>query len=456
MKKTICYLLMTLLLVGGCSNKGADASIRTGTSAPQLAGIGTVSPLGEEKAPPTKTPAAEDNGPTEESTVQPSAPQTEGPAEKTPSIHGYEDFMNVLSAAVIDGKGNKNLSPVSVYLALAMTAEGAAGDTQAELLSLLGAEKPEDLRASVEAMTGALSLAGESGEVALANSLWMGIQDEEVTFRQTYLNTLAHSYDAEANAVRFDDPATGHRIAAWIQEKTRDKLKISDDAMQFDADTLAVLINTIYLKDGWRRPFEKRETKPDTFFGANGEELKVEYMHQNSGHGVVFQGEGYLRYAMRLREVGSMVFVLPDEGVPLDSLLGSPERIEELLHGGVEKKADVDVKMPKFSFQDRTDLEETLMGLGVGTCFTAEADFSAMTDTPAHVSKVLQESCVGVDEDGVVAAAYTMVTLSKSTALHDEWERVDFHLTRPFLYAIEAKDGTVLFIGTVTAPTAAK
>ena len=31
-------------------------------------------------------------------------------------------------------------------------------------------------------------------------------------------------------------------------------------------------------------------------------------------------------------------------------------------------------------------------------------------------------------------------------------EKLDFHLTRPFLYAIESRDGTVLFIGTVTVP----
>ena len=92
------------------------------------------------------------------------------------------------------------------------------------------------------------------------------------------------------------------------------------------------------------------------------------------------------------------------------------------------------------------------MGLGVRTCFTGGADFSAMTDTPAHISRVLQESHIGVDENGVTAAAYTMIVMAKSAAIHSERERVDFHLTRPFLYAIESRDGTVLFIGTVTSP----
>ena len=145
--------------------------------------------------------------------------------------------------------------------------------------------------------------------------------------------------------------------------------------------------------------------------------------------------------------------MLPDEGISLESLLGSPEGVDELLHGGTEKeKVNVDVMVPRFGFQDRTDLEEVLMGLGVRTCFSGEADFSAMTDKPAYISRVLQESRIGVDEDGVEAAAYTMIVMAKGAFFADERETVDFHLTRPFLYAIESKDGTVLFVGTVVAP----
>ena len=80
------------------------------------------------------------------------------------------------------------------------------------------------------------------------------------------------------------------------------------------------------------------------------------------------------------------------------------------------------------------------------------ADFSGMTNTPAHVSRVLQESYIGVDEKGVEAAAYTLVALAKSAAIPVEREKIDFHLTRPFLYAIESRDGTVLFLGTVAEP----
>ena len=413
MKRFLCWLLPLLMLMGGCLKN---------------------SPIVEAK---TDTEAME---------------RTERAVEPT-AVKSYENFAALLSAALIDGQSNKNLSPVSVYLALAMAAEGANGQTRAELLDLLGAKSLEDLKKSVEGMLRSLKLSGETGELSLANSIWLGEQPGGAAFHEAYLKTLSDSYEAEARTVRFGEAAAGERIAAWIREKTRDKVKASEDAMRFDAGTLAVLLNTVYLKDGWQTPFEKDLTEQGTFHGLNGQELPVSYMRRTVTDTSIVRGEGFLRYAMPLNEVGRMVFVLPDEGVALDSLLGSPEQIKELLNGGTEKKGvDVDILLPKFSFQDRTDLEETLMGLGVRTCFTGGADFSVMTDTPACISRVLQESHIGVDENGVTAAAYTMVVMAKGAAIPEERERVEFHLTRPFLYAIESRDGTVLFIGTVTSP----
>ena len=431
MKKTICWLLLLVMLLAGC----------TGKAVKKTAGENPI--LQSEPAP-------------QGSDITPPAVENDEPTPTIPPIDGYNDFMSVLSDALMDGQSNKNLSPVSVYIALAMAAEGAKGDTQEELLAILGEKKLKDLRKSVEQMLKDLKTEGTSGELVLANSIWLGRQDESVAFHEAYIKTLAKSYGAEAGAVRFGAAEAGEKIAAWIKEKTRDKIQPSEDAMTFNADTLAVLINTIYLKDSWQKPFDPERTEQDTFSGLQGKEIIVKYMRRTDSNAAVVRGEGYLRYALPLRDVGRMVFVLPNEEVSLESLLGSPEKINELLRGGEEVNADVDLKVPKFTFQDRTDLEKTLMDLGVRISFTGGADFSGITDTPAHISRVLQESHIGVNEDGVEAAAYTMIALAKSSMSIEKRDKIDFHLTRPFLYAIESYDGTVLFIGTVTEPDKAQ
>ena len=421
MKRLLCILCAVLLL---CACVQTPASAPSQTSAP--------------------TPVPE---PTEEPAAYPDFP--------IPEITGYAGFSDVLAAALLDGTQNKNLSPISVYLALAMTAEGAKGQTQADMLKLLGCETTEELRGVCGGMLETLSIDTEDSTLALADSIWMADRNGTLTFHEDYLKALADVYRSEANAVDFGDVETKKQIAAWITEHTRGKIKISEDAMQFSAETLAVLINTIYLKDAWCDPFYESATEAGTFRSPDGE-TTADYMNRKDVGTTIVQGDGFLRYSLPLLRVGRMTFILPDEGTSLDSLLGSPEKLHALLHDGKELRADVHVKLPKFKFQDRLDLNEPLKALGIGIAFSDAADFSGMFDRSASISSVLQESFIGVDEKGVEAAAYTMVCVNESLAISEGLPEIEFFLTRPFLYVIESRDGTVLFIGTVTSPTPAE
>ena len=427
MKRVFCMGLAAMLLLCGCAG-------RTGISGTPVSEQGTAAPVSEQReiAAPADEPAAI-------------------PTAADVGIVGYDSFCDVLAAKLIDGSGNSNLSPISVYLALAMTAEGAKGDTLDAMLRLLGCDSLEELRSVCGAMLEALSIDDEDSALAFADSIWMADANGTLQFRDAYLATLADAYRAEANAVDFGKVETSKQIADWITAQTHGKIQISEDAMALDPSTVAVLINTIYLRDAWCDPFYEIATKADVFYGPDGE-MTVDYMNRTDYGEFVVQGDGFLRYSLPLLRVGRMTFILPDEGVSIADLLDSPERIHALLYGGEEIRANVNVKIPKFRFRDRFDLNETLQSLGIGIAFSVDADFSGMGDFHAQISKVLQESYIGVDEKGVEAAAYTMVVMTKGLMLPEDLPEIDFFLTRPFLYAIEANDGTVLFIGTVTAP----
>ncbi len=370
-----------------------------------------------------------------------------------PKIDSYEDFSEALSAMLIGGDRNANFSPISLYLALAMAADGARGDTQTAMLRLLGCESIEELRTVSAAMLEALSIDSEESELSLADSIWIDDKGGSLPFHDAYLKTLADTYRSEANAADFGKAETGRQIADWITEHTHGKIKIAEDAMRFDPETVAVLLNTIYLKDAWRDEFYGSATEAGTFFGPEGE-TTVDYMNRRDENRTVIKGDGFMRYSLPLLRVGRMTFVLPDEGTPLSDLLGSSGHIHALLHDGEEIAAHVNVKLPKFSFQDRFDLNDTLKALGIEIAFSGRADFSGMGDFDAKISRVLQESFIGIDEKGVEAAAYTMISFAMGFFPPQDLPEIDFFLTRPFLYAIEAYDGTVLFVGTVTSPTA--
>ncbi len=368
-------------------------------------------------------------------------------------IVGYDGFCDVLSAKLIDGSKNSNLSPISVYLALAMVAEGAKGETQAAMLTLLGCTSLEELRGICGEMLEQLSVDTEDSTLSFADSIWMGDQNGTLKFSDEYLKVLGETYHSEASAVDFNKAETGKQIADWITEHTRGKIKISEDVLQFDPETIAVLINTIYLKDAWRDAFYEGATEKGAFYAPDGE-MTVDYMKRTDNGVTIYRGDGYMRYSLPLLRVGRMTFILPNEGMAFADILGTPEQIHMLLHGvtGEEIRANVSVKLPKFKFLDRFDLEDTLKALGIEIAFSGSADFSGMGDFDAKISRVLQESFIGIDEKGVEAAAYTMVAMDEGAMAPEELPEIDFHLTRPFLFAIETYDGTVLFVGTITAP----
>ena len=180
---------------------------------------------GSQSKPAKETPKTE-------APVAQAPAETDSPAIPVPDVAGYDDFSDLLSAKLIDGTQNRNLSPVSVYLALAMTAEGAGGTTREDLLGLLGCGTIEQLRGVCGAMLENLSIDTEDSSLLLADSLWMA--DGEA-FKDDFLKVLGDSYRSEANKVRFGSEEASRQIADWITQHTREKIKISPDAMEFDA-----------------------------------------------------------------------------------------------------------------------------------------------------------------------------------------------------------------------------
>lgn len=370
---------------------------------------------------------------------------------ETPEIGGYEDFVCTLSAALLSGTENKNFSPISAYFALAMAAEGANGGTQRDLLGLLGCGDLDALHELTGQMQKRLNRSAYTGEVSLCNSLWMS---DVFPLKEEYRTQLKELYDADAETVSFGSAAAAKRVAGWIREHTNGKIDPAPDAMNFDRDTLAVLVNTVYFCDQWAHRFCDSERQPGVFTRADGTERDVDFLHGFFSQSEIVRGDGFCRYSLRLESRGKVTFVLPDEGVALSALLDTPEKLQTLLRGGEEIEADVDLLLPKFAFSDKFELADVLCALGLRDAFASGADFSRMTDVPTRLDRVLQETVVDLNETGVEAAGYTSID-APAEAPWTEPEplpRIEFHLNRPFLFVIAGRDGTPLFVGTVENP----
>ncbi|MDO4564118.1 MAG: serpin family protein [Clostridia bacterium] len=363
------------------------------------------------------------------------------------AVEDYQGFAALTAIQALGGRtDNANYSPISLYLALSLAAEGASGETLAELLSALGAEDLESLRASNADMWAKLKSDNELGVLELNNSLWC---NDTLPVYDSYKELAASYYNAEVESLPLGEPASWARIGSWIAEKTRGTI---EPEVELSAEDLLVLINTIYLKAQWASIFDSNANTVEDFTLADGTKVSADFMNQTLQDGQIFFGEDYARCHLHLQGVGEMRFILPGENSSLNALLADGEALENALYGGSAEDRTVVFSLPKFTFTDKYELIPMLQSLGVYSAFDGEAaDFSNMSELSSFITRILQETYINVNELGVEAAAYTMITM-RNTAAFEEPPTYVFALDRPFLFAITANDGTLLFVGAVQNP----
>ena len=388
--------------------------------------------------------------------------------EITPDFQeALREFAFDSGSAVLSGQEeNAVFSPLSLYYALAVLGTGAAGETGEELLKALGAEDAEELAEECgklyrgyvyseewEKVMGE-EYEGESPDstIRLANSLWIS---QDLNLKQEYLDTCAEDFFASSYYVDFTDPKTGEQMGEWIGEQTEGVLT---PRLELKPETLLAILNTLYFYGGWRDTFDEALTAEDSFTLEDGSQTEVPFMNRTDSMGSYIRGEGYTMAGLFTDHDCEMLFVLPDEGVEVQSLLEDPENMKEIFTGAPEEWTSGKIiwKVPKFSFGSSFELPEILKEMGMETMFDgAAADFSLMSDRSLFVDQVIQEAHIGVDEEGVEGAAYTMLALSGSAALQDEPEEIYMTLDRPFLFGIyDYKNDVWLFLGVCMDPSA--
>ena len=348
------------------------------------------------------------------------------------------------------GTENRVVSPLNVYMALAMLAELTDGESRAQILTLLRAEDIETLRAQATELWNASYRDDGASSSLLASSVWL---NEDVDFVPKTMQTLADVYYASSYRGEMGSDGFNEALQAWLNENTGGLLQEQAAGVELDAETLLALATTVYFRAKWTNEFLARNTEPGTFHAPKGD-LTCDMMH--GGANAYYWGEHFSAVTRGLDAMmGAMYFILPDEGVSVDELLSDDEALRFLQKPGNWENAAYPVirlTLPKFDVVSDLDLVEGLKTLGVTDVFDWHiSDFTPMTrDMPAYVSKAEHAARVTVDEEGVVAAAYTVLAVDSGGMLPED--EIDFVLDRPFLFVITGTTGLPLFVGVVNQP----
>jgi serine protease inhibitor len=356
--------------------------------------------------------------------------------------------FDILQELESEDKGkNVFISPLSMLLALAMTYNGAVGDTKLAMAEALQFSEftLEELNRGFGDLTNSVVDADEEVQISIANSIWYrlgcDVKEDFIERNETY-------YGSEVRELDFSDPQAAGTINQWIDDAT--KGKITEMIDEIPPETMMYLINAIYFKGDWTHQFSVSATRDEEFTLENGSKKTVPMMHLEEQFRHARGNDlGMLRLPYG-REKLSMYILLPDEGEKLDEVIADLDAESWYqLQGGLEEK-EVALAMPRYKVEYGVKLLNgvlTRMGMGIVFAF-GSADFAGIAPE-LFISRVLHKAVIEVNEQGSEAAAATAVEMTKSAPP----EQVEFIVNRPFLFAIaDDRTGSILFLGKVAEP----
>ena len=419
--KPISSILAALLLFGSCANVTPDPADKPEGSAVESDTLHAQIPLAAASKDPTGA---------------------EADARVTDAVTSFSERF--YKEAVKQADGNVILSPLSLYYALALTSNGAAGDTKAEFEAALGMPTDE-LNEYLYTLTNKLA-ASENSTMDVANSVWGNAAN--FTLSADFQKVAQAYYSAEASSLPFDADAL-NTINGWVSEKTDGMIPNLLD--ELDPESVMVLVNAVLFDGIWEEEYEEQDVSTGTFTTADGKELRTNFLYSTE-YGY-FEADGGVGFSKPYKDGYRFVAVLPDPGTDVNAFTAQMD-LEGILKSAYDSNRKCLVSIPKFEYETSLGLNDVAKALGVNRAFTDAAELGGLSADGVNniaISAILQKAKVILNEHGTKAAAATGLVFNTTAFRPDPTPEV--YLDRPFFFAIADADGIPLFMGTVMDPT---
>ncbi len=352
-----------------------------------------------------------------------------------------------------DEEKNAFYSPYSLSTALAMTYEGARGQTADEMKAALYFPENSILKPNSASIYNTLNKKDKPYTLSTGNALWV---QKDSRLIEDYKVSVEKYYGGKAANLDFikETEKSRQTINTFIEEQTNKKIKDLIPAGALDANTRLVLTNAIYFKGTWEWEFDKGDTKEEDFKITPNNVVKTHLMQMNpekARFNYVDIGEAQLLELPYKGNDISMLIILPSENLASIEPSLSIEKLNGWKSQMQETSLDT-IYLPKFEFDTKYLMTDTLKALGMSTAFNPDlADFSGMSEEERlYISSVIHQAYVKVDEQGTEAAAATAVGVGMTTVAPP---KKIFRADHPFIFIIQQKEtGNILFIGRVTDP----
>lgn len=325
-------------------------------------------------------------------------------------------------------------------------------------LQCLKSQNGKDIHAKIDELLCKIKNKKATYDLDVANRLYL---EQKFSFSRGFLRDTKKYYNAELEQVDFVSKAEEVRIQIneWVEKNTQGKIKDLLVQGVVDDSTRLVLVNAIYFKDLWESKFREEDTQDAQFRISKTETKPVKMMRQKSKflfRSIPEMNVEVLEMPYESNDL-SMIILLPDDieddSTGLEKLVSSldHQKFVDWTRPDMMNKSDVDVKLPRFKLEEKYDMNEILIKMGMVDAFdVSKSNFCGMSPgNKLFLSKVVHKAYVEVNEEGTEAAAATGAVMTERSAVIP----TNFNADHPFLFFIRHNPTkAVLFSGRYCSP----
>ena len=335
-----------------------------------------------------------------------------------------DDFQFKIFQEINKSNKGKNImvSPLSIFHILSLTANGAANNTLAEMLKVLGHKNTTDLNKNNQQI---YSIIDKYSSTEIANAVFSRFKPLENFLK------IVSNYKAS-----LDDLKDAAQVNKWCSNATHKRIpKILDTITPSD---LMVLINAIYFKGEWEKSFDKNKTYEEKFLNFNKDGKETDFMHITQNYDY-FENDDIQVISLNYKKDNlKAIVILPKKENDINNYIQNLtlEKYNEIINQLANQK--VDLSLPKFEINFSDELKPYFIALGMKEAFFDDADFSAMRkENDIKIGRIIHKTFIKIDEEGTEAAAATAVVMRKMMAPRP---MPVMNVNHPFLFIIRSDE----------------